>query len=210
MYSQSRGASDVAASLELRGYTRIGGVMEFSIYNKDTQESEWVRANESMGEYKIDHFDPETNSLVVRHNNRIGYVSLQASQIGRYIPPAPREKPTSAPPGQSNRQRDRIAGTGSNQEGAPSNSRTPTGSSSGSQPQTASRSRDSGNQPQQFASGLPRQGTPPPPETSEPTPPDDRGENNDSDDSNDSDGWESTGSPPPLPPTAPPNYSPED
>lgn len=196
--ASAAGIDDV---LEFRGYIRIGGEMQFSIYNKQEQRSAWVRVNEKQPGYTIEHFDRETDSLVVRYSGGIGNLSLQSSRIARYIPPIP-EKPESLPA-------DKLTAALNAGIGSANNAPTindPFAAPTANRQPRADTADTRANPPQLSGTGRPASPTVPPLPGPRGTPRDDDSDEDDSDD----DEWQSTGTPPPMPPTSAPNYSPED
>jgi hypothetical protein len=198
--------------LEFRGFIRIAGQMEFSIFNKKSQQSEWLRLNQEIGGYRVESFDPQTNSVRLRYQGEVGSLFLQSSQIARYIPPLPAERPASPPsPRLAANSPSRPASSARAGEAQPNASR-----SSPPRPAEIDNSGPRGGSSQdwsQFLVGSAPGGFAPPPTT--PAPPFSRppgespGFGPGGNQPDDGDEWQSTGSPPPLPPSPPPDYSPE-
>jgi hypothetical protein len=197
--ANSRPQETLGDLLELRGYTRIGGVLEFSIFNRQEKRSEWLRVNEEHRGYKIESYDPATNTIVIRYNNRIGTLHLQAARIADYVEPA--------------RESDSQPAVPSRPSPAAAEARRPTTPGTASRhlpPVPPARQRSQDNPPPPTAPFMSRSHSPsggalpPAPPTQPPavTP------GNPADDSAAA-YWATMSSPPPLPPTAPPSYSPE-
>lgn len=98
-------SENLADILELRGYTRIGGVLEFSIYNKQEKRSEWLQVDREHLGYKIESYDSERNEIVIEYNGLREVLPLQTSQIIGYAapstPPAPAASNAGAQPVQA-------------------------------------------------------------------------------------------------------------
>lgn len=197
---------NLADLLELRGYMRIGKAIEFSVHNKQEKRSEWLRVNEEHEGYLIESYNPERNEIVIRYNNKVGTLPLQASKIADYVEPdstaastatdAPEGRPTAASPGLAPA---RVEG-GTNRGVTLSGPRRGAG-------RAGSGRQGRRDVPGEAANFLPSGGriarppSPTAPDSEEPAP----------EEPGDSDSyWETMNSPPPLPSTAPPNYSPEE
>ena len=201
-------------ALEFRGFIRIAGQMEFSIFNKQSQQGEWLRVNQEIGGYKVEGFDPETNSVRVRYQGEVGSLFLQSSQIARYIPPLPVERPPAPPAPRSAADDRRGSAAGPPADRVQSNPSLPALPRS-----TEMSNRPARNEPaqdwSQFLGGGGRGpgptpvDLPPPPLSRPPVDGPGGGTGPGGDPPKDDDTWQSTGSPPPLPPTPAPDYSPE-
>lgn len=201
--------------LEFRGFIRIGGQMEFSIFNKQSQQSEWLRLNQEIGGYRVESFDPQTNSVRLRYQGEVGSLFLQSSQIARYIPPLPAERPPPLPSLPPTASSGGSPASGSRGEAAQPNS----SGSSLPRPTEIGGPSPRGGSSQDWSQFLGGSGggalarLPAPPALPPSQPPEDRpnpGPDPSGTQPDDGDEWQSTGSPPPLPPSPPPDYSPED
>ncbi len=193
--------------LELRGYTRIGGVLEFSVYNKSEKRSRWLKVNEEYEGYKIEKYDGKRNEIVIQFDGRKGRLPLQASQLAEYKPqpPAPAPAPAAAATDQAGSNNTaRPASRGNGRRG-----RNQTPGSTGESDSTLGRGGD-GTTGGWVGSGRNRGGPPTPPDPGNDGNDGDSGGNNDDSDSEPPPSWDSVGDPPPVPVLPPPSYTPRD
>lgn len=198
--------------LELRGYIRIGGVLEFSVYNKRDNRSEWLRVNDKHRGYTIENYDSERNEIQITYNGMTGVLPLQASQIADYVetvaasvqpgnknPTSGGSRPEAAPPTSAQRRSDQgrrtpqLHAAAGNRASVSHATPTPTGGF----PPGRSHSRTPALPP---PPQTPPSNGQPPPATGEPP----QGGPDLSDPY-----WESMQAPPPVPSSTPPVYSPE-
>lgn len=195
-----RSEGDLADLLELRGYTRIGGTLEFSVHNKDAKRSEWLRVGEAHQGYKIESYDPETNTIVLRYNGQVGELLLQASRIADYVEPEPvpqaKEDSSSSAvpprPGVANERRDA--------------SRPQTNRPGRAQPPPPNR-QESGRERERSPAFMSRASSSPSPSPPSSPPDKNPGEKQEAPDDS---YWARHSSPPPLPKLPPPAYSPKE
>lgn len=195
--------------LELRGYARIGGLLEFSVYNKEEKRSRWIPINQSIDGYRIKEYDRERNEIILEFNGREGRIPLEASRVAELKPAAnPATKPAPDRPGSRSRANQPSQRGGANPSTnipPPPPSRAPTRAEisninrSRNQPQgggfTSGRGQRASDQDENPSSGKNPPGN---------RPDSDEGDSDDSDDSS----WGSIGEPPPIPSTPPPSYNP--
>lgn len=195
--------------LELRGYTRIGGQIEFSVYNKEEKRSRWLAVNQPEDGYTIESFDRDNNEVIIRFNGRRGRLPLEAARIGKYTPEATNgnQTPTAAP----------GRPTPPTPVAAPEISRTTPPIPTNLPPPRQNRSNfqtPSGNGAFAgggFTSGRGGRPSPAEPSPSDPDPSDPGsgpGTPPNGDDGEPDFSWGGVGEPPPIPKTPPPAYNP--
>ncbi len=94
--SASAQTPPLSEQLELRGISRIDGVFEFSIYNKERKRSEWLRPREPLEGYEILDYDFEKRYVRIRFGDQIGQIILHEAQVAPYVASTP--EPTPPPP----------------------------------------------------------------------------------------------------------------
>ncbi len=70
------GAKETAANLEFRGVYRLDERYYINIFDKKENKGAWVTVNEHGGEYKVTRYDPETDTITIRVNNRDEILTL--------------------------------------------------------------------------------------------------------------------------------------
>ncbi len=77
----SGAAAEGAEPLELRSIFRVGGVYQFSLFDKAKKESTWVTLNESGHSFVVKAYDPATETVTVEQQNRTYRLALKEARI---------------------------------------------------------------------------------------------------------------------------------
>ena len=192
--------------LELRGYARIGGLLEFSVYNKEEKRSRWLAINQSMDGYRIREYDRDRNEIIIEFNGRKGRIPLEASRIAEMQPAAQTaSQPASGQPNSRSQSTNPSQRAGSNPSIniPPPPTSPPPGRTDNSNINRSRRQPTGGGYTSGRGERLADHDTGPIPGDNRPGDNSDRG-----DDIEDDSSWGSIGEPPPIPSTPPPSYNP--
>lgn len=91
----------ISRELEFRGIVQIGGVFQFSIFNKKEQKGYWLKTKESEDGIAVNTYDANSSTIVVEMNGRSERLTLMAATDGP-LPVAQAKQPSlnsARPPG---------------------------------------------------------------------------------------------------------------
>jgi hypothetical protein len=88
----------VSNVIEFRGIVEMGGVYQFSIYNKKEQKGYWLKENAKQDGISINSFDTTASTIVVVMNGRSERLTLMAATenpmpVAQAIPAATNKNP---------------------------------------------------------------------------------------------------------------------
>ncbi|HKK19084.1 MAG TPA: hypothetical protein VJ952_10430 [Opitutales bacterium] len=91
----------ISREIEFRGIVQIGGVYQFSIYNKKDQKGYWLKENERQDGISVNNFEEDASTIVVLMNGRSERLTLMsASESPLPVAQAkPSTQPQARPPG---------------------------------------------------------------------------------------------------------------
>ena len=69
----------ISREIEFRGIVQIGGVYQFSIYNKKEQKGYWLKENEREDGISVNNFNEDASTIVVLMNGRSERLTLMAA-----------------------------------------------------------------------------------------------------------------------------------
>lgn len=92
----------ISREIEFRGVARIGGVYQFSIYNKKEQKGYWLKENAAEDGISISNYNPNSSTIIVLMNGRSERLTL-ATATEKPLPvaqtkPGSNARPPSLPP----------------------------------------------------------------------------------------------------------------
>lgn len=97
----------ISRELEFRGIVQLGGVYQFSIFNKKDQKGYWLKVNQREDDISVNSFDPNASSVVVMMNGRSERLSLMSASenpipVAQADPSGPSKPPGLALPQANN------------------------------------------------------------------------------------------------------------
>lgn len=69
----------ISREIEFRGIVRIGGVYQFSIYNKKEQKGYWLKENDREDGIAVNNYDADASTVVVLMNGRSERLTLMVA-----------------------------------------------------------------------------------------------------------------------------------
>jgi hypothetical protein len=69
----------ISREIEFRGIVQMGGVYQFSIYNKTEQKGYWMKENAREGGVSVNSFDATSSTIVVVMNGRSERLTLMTA-----------------------------------------------------------------------------------------------------------------------------------
>ncbi len=69
----------ISREVEFRGVIQMGGVYQFSIFNKKEQRGYWIRENETQEGIGVRSFDPDSMSITIEQDGRSERLTLMTS-----------------------------------------------------------------------------------------------------------------------------------
>lgn len=101
----------ISRELEFRGIVQLGGVYQFSIFNKKDQKGYWLKEKQREDGISVTSFDPNASSIVVMMNGRSERLSLMSASenpmpVAQAAPSGPSKPPGLALPQANNNNAD--------------------------------------------------------------------------------------------------------
>ncbi|MFU8848120.1 MAG: hypothetical protein ACNA77_05325 [Opitutales bacterium] len=96
----------ISRELEFRGIVQLGGVYQFSIFNKKDQKGYWLKENQRKDGISVNNFNPNASSILVMVNGRSERLSLMSASenpmpVAQAAPSGPSQPPGLAIPTQA-------------------------------------------------------------------------------------------------------------